>query len=912
MTLMPGVRIGPYEVTGLIGAGGMGEVYRARDTTLGRDVALKVLPESFSADRERLARFEREARTLASLNHPNIAQIYRLEEAVDGGRRYTALAIELVQGEDVAHRIAEGPLPFDEALPIARQMADALEAAHEAGIVHRDLKPENVRVRTDGTVKVLDFGLAKAMDMVSSGATPASVLTSPVMTEAGLVLGTAAYMAPEQARGRAVDKRADIWAFGVICFEMLSGRRLFAGETISDTIAAVLTRDIDPSVLPPDVPADVRSLLLRCLERDPKRRLRDIGDARIALERAPVRVDVVLPSNGGAFAERGGPRSHTNALRRGHAPGMTWLAAILGVALLGALATLWQAYHQPATAPVVQFDVQPAAHSALALTSRPAVAVSADGSMLAIAASSGGVSRLYLRKRGEVELREIPQTEGASDPAFSPDGRWIAYVTPSQLFKVSLDGAARVSLAPVSDSRGLAWLDDQRIVISAAVGTGLSVIPAAGGPPRDLTTPARARGERSHRWPAVVPGGKAVLFTIGVVANPDYYDDAAVDGMWLETGERKKVLDAASFVRCTSDGRLLFLRNGVLYAVGFDVSRLEITGKPEAVLPGVEGDATTGAGHFSMSAEGTLAFVPGLGSGNNQRTLAWVDRTGKSTAIDIAPAVFNEPAVAPDGRRIAVIVGTVGRGDVWTYDLARQLFSRLTFDGRAATPYWAPDGQTIYYASVDAQAQRTAIMRKRIDGSTAASVVATLRGRGYLGYMDPHERFAIVMIVPLDQPSETNVVKLPITPAGEPEPIAATEGREYAPTVSPNGRWVAFVSTVSGQPEVYVRELDGTGQWQVSTSGGVGPQWSPDGRELFYRNDTRQMAVALETGPGFGLGASRLLFEGAYNFRTEAGMNYAVDPVSGRFLVVSPLGSSPTADRLAVRVILNWRGLPVD
>jgi serine/threonine-protein kinase len=274
--------------------------------------------------------------------------------------------------------------------------------------------------------------------------------------------------------------------------------------------------------------------------------------------------------------------------------------------------------------------------------------------------------------------------------------------------------------------------------------------------------------------------------------------------------------------------------------------------------------------------------------------------------------VFNEPAVAPDGRRIAVVVGTIGRGDVWTYEAGRQLFSRLTFDGRSATPYWARDGQTIYYASIDPNAQRTTIMRKRIDGSAGASVVATLNGRGYLGYMDPDERFAVLMVVPVDQPSDTNVVKLPITPSGALEPIAATEGREYGPTVSPNGRWVAFVSTVSGQPEVYVRELDGTGQWQVSTSGGVGPRWSADGRELYYRNDTRQMAVALEAADTFALGASRLLFEGVYNFRTEAGMNYDVDPVSGRFLVVSPLVSGGTEGRLGVRVILNYRGRPVD
>jgi serine/threonine-protein kinase len=532
------------------------------------------------------------------------------------------------------------------------------------------------------------------------------------------------------------------------------------------------------------------------------------------------------------------------------------------------------------------------------------VAVSPDGSAIAFVAAKDGRSRLYIRDRSDVELRELPGTLDASDPAFSPDGRWIAFVTRSHLTKISLDGRTRVELAAVVDPAGLAWLDDQNIVLARNYATGLSVVPASGGPLQDITTVAPDSGERSHRWPATVPGGKAVLFTIGAWSSPDDYNDARIEAVVVSTGERKRVLEAASTVRATVDGRLLFMRRGVLYSTRFDAQRLETIGEPVAVLPGVEGDATTGAGHFSISTEGTLVYVAGLAA-SGQRRLAWTDSAGKQTMIELPPAEFNEPAISPDGKRLAVIVGTIGRADVWTYELDRKVFSRLTFEGRAASPAWSSDGRSIYYTAIDPATSRSQLMRKPVDGSGEGVTLATVDGRVYLGFMDPQERFAIAMQIPKGATNNTDILRIPLQPGGSPQPLLATDAIEYAPAVSPDGRWLAYASTSTGVQEVWVRDLESSGQWQISTSGGIGPRWSPDGRELFYRREDVQMVAPIETTPSFRAGQPRALFSGVFNWRTEAGMNYAVDPTTGRFLVIVPPTEAAGAEP-SVRVIANW------
>jgi Tol biopolymer transport system component len=801
--------------------------------------------------------------------------------------------MELIEGETLADRIARHPagLPIGEALEIAGQIAAGLEAAHEKGIIHRDLKPANVRITPGEVAKVLDFGLAKSSPPpMSSDALLNSPTFTSAGTEVGVVLGTAAYMAPEQARGHAVDKRADVWAFGVVLFEMLTGTRLFIGGNASDLIAAVLTQDPDFTRLAPDTPPSVRRVLRRCLERDPRRRLRDIGDARLELEASyaePTTVSVAAAP----------PGRRTRWL-------LTGLTSALILSLAGA-AALWSARPAAPVPAPIHYDVRPLPGTSLVLSSRPALAVSRDGSRIAFVAARDGESHLFLRSRSDLEIREVPGTLNASDPAFSPDGQWIAFATTSHLTKVSLDGRTRVELAQVTDPRGLAWVDDERLVLSPNVGSGLQLVPASGGAPTALTTVDRERGERTHRWPATVPGGKAVLFTVGTENSPDDYNEARISAVVLATGERRHVLDAASTVRWTEDGRLLFMRRGVLYAVGFDPERLEVRGEPAAVLPGVEGDATTGAGHFSLSTDATLAYVHGFAA-SGQRRLAWADDTGQLTPLDIPPSEFNDPAISPDGQRLAVVVGTLGRADIWIYDAVRKVFSRLTFEGLAATPAWSPDGRSIYYVAIEPATLQSQILRKAVDGSGSAVPLATLTGRVYLGHMDPKERFAIVMQIPKGESANSDILRVPMEERGEPQKLLATGALEYAPTVSPDGRWLAYVSTSSGVQEVWVRALHGTGQWQISTAGGIGPRWSPDGQRLYFRRDTVQMVAPVEPGESFRTGAPQQLFTGVFNWRTEAGMNYAIDAATGRFLLILP-PSDGTSETTAIRVIANWR-----
>jgi aminoglycoside phosphotransferase (APT) family kinase protein len=544
LALTPGTRLGVYEVTAPIGAGGMGEVYRARDTKLNRDIALKVLPDSFASDADRLARFTREAQTLAALNHPHIAAIYGLEE----GSGVSALVMELVEGEDLSQRLARGAIPIDEALPIAKQIAEALEAAHEQGIIHRDLKPANIKVRADGTVKVLDFGLAKAMEP-SAGLSPGMSMSPTIMSPAqmsgvGVILGTAAYMAPEQARGGVVDKRSDIWAFGVVCVEMLVGRRLFEGGTVSDTIAAVLRQDIDWHALPSTTPAPVVALLRRCLDRDMKRRLRDIGEARIALETAmsgvvgPANTVVASPSRAGSRAP---------------------LLAVLAFALVAALAAgalFIRSRLAPETVPIRVTTLGPAGVSFDHKT-HPILAMSRDGSTIAFAGISKNVSRLFVRRLAEFDAHELPETDGATEPAFSPDGTWIAFMADGTLKKTPVAGGPVISLASGTDARGLTWTDGDTIVFTPEAATALIEVSASGGGTlRQVTHLDTTKQERTHRWPEVLPDQKTVLFNVGGLAHQNDYDDATIEAVRIDTGERRVVMSGGPMPRNADSGPL--------------------------------------------------------------------------------------------------------------------------------------------------------------------------------------------------------------------------------------------------------------------------------------------------------------------------------------------------------------------
>ena len=707
MALASGTRLGSFEVTAVLGVGGMGEVYRARDTRLKRDVALKILPQSFAADPERLARFQREAEVLASLNHPNIAQIYGLEQS----EGINALVLELVEGPTLAEQLSHvgrvppsigehggGPagFPIDEALAIARQIAEALEAAHEQGIVHRDLKPANIKVREDGTVKVLDFGLAKALGPSETGhyvhdryvpdrsvrlqpdLTDSPTSTSPaLMTGIGTLLGTAAYMSPEQAKGRPADRRSDVWAFGCVLYELLTGRRTFEGEDVSDTLANVLKAQPDWSALPATVPSSIRRLLRRSLDKDRRRRLSDIGDARLEIDEAL----------------SGGDPDANGLVPLSSAKGPTWQRALPWM-LTGALAagllivlSLWAPWRSAQPSAPVRLESTLGVDASLAnLQQGASIALSPDGRMLAFVAqtTSTAPSQLYVRRLDQLQATVLAGTEGAFGPFFSPDGQWIAFFASGKLKKVAVSGGAVVTLCDAPNGRGGSWSEDGTITFrsnnTGTDGGKLSRVPSAGGTPEPLTTPGE--GELTHRFPQVLPGGHAVLYTADTI--PGDAESSTIVAQPMPTGMPKILVRRGYYGRFVSSGHLLFVREGTLFAAPFDVERLELTGEPAPALEGVASSNTTGAAQLAVTANGTLVYMPGQSEGIAGAPIAWMDRRGKTTVLRTQTANWSNPAFSPDGQRLALDINDGKQTDVWVYEWARDTLSRLTFDPVAA------------------------------------------------------------------------------------------------------------------------------------------------------------------------------------------------------------------------------------
>ena len=882
----------------------MGEVYRARDTKLNRDVALKILPQNFAADSDRLARFTREAQTLASLNHPNIAHIHGVEDATG----LPALVMELVDGPDLAQRIARGPIPVDEAIAIARQIAEALEAAHDQGVIHRDLKPPNIKIRPDGVVKVLDFGLAKAVQRSSDSQMDAlslsPTITSPAaMTAIGVIIGTAAYMSPEQAKGKGVDKRADIWAFGVVLCEMLTGRPVFEGETVTEVLAAIMLKAPDLAALPSRVPPELRRLIERCLEKDPKLRLRDIGEARLTLAALEAR-----PASAVAVGRRSGI-----SWRRAAVLLLAGTIAI-GVAVGGVM--LWRSTRVVVAAPITRFDVRPPDNARLALAARPNVALSPDGSTLVFVAAAEGVQRLYVRTRDNPDARAIPGTEGATCPVFSPDGNEVAFFVAASLRKTRLDGSASKIVdggidasAQDLDPRGLAWLPDRTIVYSPLAAGSLYRVSSDGGKPEAVTHLIEAKNERTHRWPSALPDGKTVLFTVGTLGQPDNYDDSTIEAVALATGERRVVMRGAASARYVSTGHLLYMRGSVLYAVRFDPDSLSTIGSPVPVVEGVNGDTTTGAAHLAVANDGTLAYMPGSSqAGVNQ--LTWVDRDNTLKPLQLPTGLFFDPQISPDGTRAVVTWETAASGnggDVWAIDLERNTFTRLSFTGTASTPLWSPDGKTVYYVYLDAGGRRSDIMRMPADGSRRAETVVSIDALTYLTGISADGTTALLTYRSrVAGAGRDDVVKIALAKDAKPEPLVATASDEFGGAWSPDGRFLAYQSDESGRYEIYVRSMTDGSRWQLSPAGGEEPHWSRDGRELFYRNDAKFMAVPIATQPGFAPKAPVLLFDGTYNLKSDSGVSFAVEADAKRFLMVRPTGNSNEPSQL--RIVLNWFG----
>jgi Tol biopolymer transport system component len=878
-----------YRVTAALGAGGMGEVYRATDTRLGRDVAIKVLPAEVAQDEERLTRFEREAKLLASLNHSSIAHVYGFESASlpDGSAAYF-LAMELVPGEDLAERLKRGPVPVDEALAFARQIAEALEEAHAKGIVHRDLKPANVKITPDGKVKVLDFGLAKAFAGDAASGSSGDLSQSPTLahtgTQAGLILGTAAYMSPEQARGRAVDKRADIWAFGVVLFEMLTARRPFGGETVSELLAAVIKDEPAWEVLPAALPVAAAGVLRRCLIKDPARRLHDIADARLLLE------DVGL--------EPGAPRP-TPARAPRWREAAAWLLALAGIGAAAALAWL-----RPASRPdeaLTHFAVTLPSGQSLAFLDMPALALSPDGRTLAFMVSgAAGQTMMHLRAFDRPEARPIPGTEGGSAPFFSPDGLSLGFFADRRLKVTSLAGGAARTVADAPNGRGGAWGTDGTILFVPAYDTGLWRVAATGGVPQPVVSPETDKGERTYRWPELLPGGRAVLFTVGSLDSPNDYDGARLVAYSLAARERRVVVEGANMARFVAPGTLVYSRAGVLFAVRFDASRLEVVGQATPVLEGVAGDPSSGATHFALATDGTLAVVRGSGSKVDRR-LTIIDRRGVATQLPLAARGFRHPRFSPDGTRLAFSVSSTATGigtdaDVWVYSLSSGSLNRLTFDG-SAYPAWTPDGKRLTYMRGD-----QAVLTKPADGAGAEELLAAPGTDALL----PGSWSADGRTLALSRVASAREILL-LSPGNGPR-LFETEAS--APAFSPDGRFIAYQSPAAGNASVFVRSVAGDGKWQVSPEFGGYPRWSGDGRELFYIGiATPQrplMAVSVEGGPAFRAGPPRVVVPdlGRYMTSTAPQVDWDAAPDGRRFVFIEPQRAQDEGTR--IDVALHW------
>jgi serine/threonine-protein kinase len=676
-----------------------------------------------------------------------------------------------------------------------------------------------------------------------------------------------------------------------VLFEMLSGKRAFAGETVTDVLSAIISREPDWSELGADVPSAVTVLLHRCLEKDPRKRLRDIGEARLLLETSQA-ID--------------GNRRRTDTPTRTPTP-RRWVVPALSAAVVALMLTnaylWWSRTPRPlASTPLITpFDIQPPdAAATLTLTFRPAVAIAANGGAVAFVAASGGIDRVYVRARSEAVAHVIPGSDRGTNPEVSPDGKWVVFVADGAIRKAPIDGEA-TTIAQAADVRGMSWSDAGTLFLTLDAAAPLVAMSAAGSGVREITT--LAAGERTHRWPQALPGGRHVLFTVGALTSPDNYDDASIDAVDVATGERTVVLKGAAMARYCGERQLLYSKGTEVYAIAFDPDRLATTGDAKQVLQAAARDASTGPSHFSCSHEGALAFVPGS-STSDLRNLVWVGNSGQSEVLKLQPGSYQAIRISPDGLRVAMLGGSNGRGDIWVYEFEHGSMNRVTFNGTNAAPTWSPDGSTVYYSSFDRSGNESTLLKKPLDGSRDAVTLAKVAARAYITKIEPGEQTAIVEAVfpPLDR---GDILRVSFGSTAPPEKIVATPANEYAATVSPSGKWLAYQSDETGRAEVFIRDLAGSGaRWQVTAAGGEEPLWSSDGRQLFYRTANRLFAMPVEPGNTFRHGPVKGLFDGVFTTGVESGRSYEFDAASARFLLVKPADPGPPPR--AVRVVLNW------
>jgi serine/threonine protein kinase/Tol biopolymer transport system component len=874
VALVPGSRLGAYEVVSLLGEGGMGQVYRARDSRLKRDVALKILPDAFAADPDRMARFQREAELLATLNHPNIAGIYGLEQV--GGVR--ALVLEIVEGPTLADRIAHGSIPVDEALLIASQIAGALEAAHEKGIVHRDLKPANIKLTPEDKVKILDFGLAKTLEPAL--ATPADLthsptVTSPALTQVGMILGTAAYLSPEQARGRGVDKRADVWAFGCVLYEMLSGCRPFAGATLTEVLAAIVRDEPEWTLLPQDTPPAIRGLIKKCLRKDPGQRIRDIGDVRIEIEdaRANQTPDEAAVDD----------RTRRKALAR-----WVW-ASLFGVFVVVAALAAATAFRSESRASEMRFEITTPP------TGDPAsIAISPDGRTIVFVGAAVGASRLFVRAVDSTSARALAGTEGATYPFWSPDSRSLAFFADGKLKRIEIDGGPAQTLANAASPRGGTW-NKNGTLLFAPLSTGpIFRVSASGGEPVQVTR--FGPGEQgSHRFPHFLPDGRHFLYYwFGTPARGVHVAD-------LDGRENRRLVDSDT-AAVYALGHVLFARQGTLFAQDFDPDRLSLSGSPSVVGERVAVDpASFSLGAFAVSSEALVVFrTVGVG---RSRQLVWVDRSGRTLETAGDPHDGVNPSLSPDGRRVAIYQTVNGNTDVWILELARHVFTRFT-SGDTLENYaiWSPDSRSIVFGSNPKG--HLDLYRKPADGVGAEDLLLSTTETKNAFDWSSDGRFILYRAASLE--TGYDLWALPLQGDRKPFPVVQSRFTDRDGQFSPDGKWIAFQSDESGHFEVYVQPFPGPGaRVQVSFGGGAQVRW-PRSNELFYvAFDNRLMSVPITSKPDksldFGTPVPLFMTNIGGAVQSTLGHQYSVSSDGQRFLM-----NNLTEAALPMTVVLNW------
>jgi serine/threonine-protein kinase len=878
MPLIPNTRIGPYEILAPLGAGGMGEVYRARDTRLVREVAIKVLPAHLTHTPEFKQRFDREAKAISQLTHPHVCTLYDVGHW--DGTDY--LVMELLEGETLAHRLTKSALPLEAALKHGVEIASALHAAHRKGVVHRDLKPANVMLTKTGA-KLLDFGLAKSVTILDTY--PNAVTVTQPLTSKGTILGTYQYMAPEQLEGGEADERTDIFTLGAVLYEMMTGKRAFEGVSRASLIAAIMTSQPRPLIeLQPLTPPVLDRLLRKCLAKDPDARWQSAADVadelRWIAESGP-------PGEGMIDAPR--------RLRRLTLAG--WVtAAILG----GTAMTSWVFRSVPESAKPVHLSAMISGAEVVdAGVENLAIALSPDGQSLAYCAKGVDGIHLYVRRLDQRKPIKIAGTAGAYDPFFSPDGEWIGFFSGSKLYKVSIRGGASIPLTDAMESRSATWVDGHSIVFSPTFSSPLVRVSASGGNAEPVTILDVEKRERSHRWPEVLPGGEWVLFTVGIVDSPGGYDDCAIEAVSLKTAERRVLVRGSRMARFAPPGYLIFARNDVLFAVALDPRDPKMSSSPLPVLDGVGGEDTSGASHFSVSITGTLAYIPA--SPDEFDEPVWIDMAGSVEPVGVPQRIYDQVRVSPDGTQLLLGSGKRARGDLWLYTLAGGRLTRITSDQTCTNAFWMPDRRRVVYRTEE---RGYHIKIQPIDGSQAPKVIYSDPDPVTVSDITPDG--AVVLFHKYGN-MQSDLMMVPTDGSAPARPLWQQPGSQFAGAVSPDGRWLAYTSRETGVTDVFVRQSSGeVPKWQVSVDGGNMPLWSPDGKELYFVQGSAMMAVSIESRDAqFAAGMPRKLFDFPLSRPFEHDTpSFDITPDGKRFVVIRTAASG--SGRRQINVVLNW------